>query len=469
MIHKTCLIAALLMAAGGARAERHGWCIATEQSQTEVTLAFGGQGEVDIDWGDGNVKHYKAGTVVGRNLGDTIRICANTTVTSFGCAAQNVTAINLNGASALLSIDCCDNQLTRLDLNGAPLLEELNCSNNRLSAVDVSRNPHLRALDCSGNHIESLRLENNRQLQILHCSDNRLTSVGLDHATDLRSLWADHNAIDSLHLEGQKQICSIGLSSNGLKELKLNTECELQDLWVDNNLLTTLNIGRVKRMETINVANNELTSIGLEAQSGMEVKTADYSNNRLALCYFFAPAKVANYLCGAQRRVPFGVDTCEVKTMIDVNHMLKNAGGASVGRISFYNARTGEVLVKGSNADTHDYLLLSGRLQFWHAIDSVYAVITSPKYPDMKIQTQAFVVFDPSIPEGISAASRAGTAPVVTVWGHTLTVSGDCGKKINVVSADGRLVWRGTLAGAPVAINVAPGVYLVNNRKIIVQ
>ncbi|MDR2887524.1 MAG: hypothetical protein LBV26_05935 [Bacteroidales bacterium] len=122
----------------------------TQASKVNLGLQMGlGTGSITIDWGDGEgskkyvpsytsscayliVDHYYSNTSE-----HTITITGDS-ITEFGCAKNQLTALNLSQNPTLTHLYCSLNQLTTLDVSKNIALQELYCSHNPLTTLDVS-------------------------------------------------------------------------------------------------------------------------------------------------------------------------------------------------------------------------------------------------------------------------------------------------------------------------------------------
>lgn len=87
---------------------------------------------------------------------------------------------NLTGIEAFVNIvklDCSSNQLTSLDVGGATALKELSCSYNRLTSLDVSNNKALQTLFCYSNQLTQLNLANGKNTILKYMSADNNSSL----------------------------------------------------------------------------------------------------------------------------------------------------------------------------------------------------------------------------------------------------------------------------------------------------
>jgi hypothetical protein len=427
-----------------------------------LTFNLSGAGTVYVDWGDGEVVDYHGDIITGKCHEDTIVVTLPETITGFDCSGLCISWIDVSAAPLLVTLNCADNELEALDVDSLELLQELDCSGNQLATLSVAKNPALRYLDCSENQLTALDINQNAELQVLSCSENQLQSLSLGDNSKLSALWGSENMFGTLDLTVNPELTSVVLTNCGLRTLELQDVTKLQDLWIDGNALSSLNLKGADVIFSANVSNNRLESIDVE---GYTVKTQTYlfdcTGNRLPFSSFYSATKVKNYVCGVQEPVDCGFDSLEIEVMKDFSPFITNAGKAKLGVLVVKDAQTDVELEKGTS--DKDYQFLSGRLRFWHAVDSVYLVVTSSKYPDLEIRSNRFVVFDPKV--GIHSVASSDGLQVMPGQG-VLTLRDSSGEFVTVVSADGRVYWQGVLpSGKTTSIALPSGIYLVNGNK----
>ena len=92
------------------------------------------------------------------------------------CEKNQLTALNVQGLTALQGLDCKKNQLTALNVQGLTTLYVLLCDNNQLTALNVQGLTALQTLKCSGNQLTALNVQGLTALQTLWCYNNQLTA-----------------------------------------------------------------------------------------------------------------------------------------------------------------------------------------------------------------------------------------------------------------------------------------------------
>ena len=79
---------------------------------------------------------------------------------------NKLTALNVQGLTALQRLYCGYNQFTAFDVQGLSALQYLDCSNNRLTALDVQGCTALQELYCGYNQLTTLDVQGLSALQI---------------------------------------------------------------------------------------------------------------------------------------------------------------------------------------------------------------------------------------------------------------------------------------------------------------
>jgi len=69
------------------------------------------------------------------------------------CPDNQLTALNVQGLTALQELYCPDNQLTALNVQGLTALQGLYCYNNQLTILNVQGLTALQGLNCCGNQL----------------------------------------------------------------------------------------------------------------------------------------------------------------------------------------------------------------------------------------------------------------------------------------------------------------------------
>ena len=97
-------------------------------------------------------------------------------ITELNCRINQLTALNVQGLTALQGLNCWSNRLTALNVQGLTALQTLYCAENQLTALNVQGLTALRWLNCGGNQLAALNVQGCTALKDLRCFGNRLTA-----------------------------------------------------------------------------------------------------------------------------------------------------------------------------------------------------------------------------------------------------------------------------------------------------
>ena len=109
--------------------------------------------------------------------------------------SNKLTALNVQGLSALQELDCDKNQLTALNVQGCTALHSLSCGENQLTELNVQGLNALNYLDCWRNQLTELNVQGLSALEFLYCNENQLTSLNTQGCTALKTLSCGVNQL----------------------------------------------------------------------------------------------------------------------------------------------------------------------------------------------------------------------------------------------------------------------------------
>ena len=144
------------------------------------------------------------------------RVILKGNITKLECRGNQLTALNVQGLTALKGLYCDNNQLTALNVQGLTDLERLYCGNNQLTALNVQGLTALQRLDCYNNQLTELNVQGLTALINLSCGDNQLTELNVQGLTALRTLDCYNNQLTELNVQGLTALQWLGCWSNQL-------------------------------------------------------------------------------------------------------------------------------------------------------------------------------------------------------------------------------------------------------------
>ena len=191
-------------------------------------IAVEGCTETELTSGTETVLHAK-GTVV----------ILKGNITELYCGSNRLTALNVQGCTALQWLDCYENQLTTLNVQGLTALQELICGNNQLTELNVQGLTALQGLGCYNNHLPILDVQGLTALRWLSCGGNQLTA---------------------LNVQGLPALKELGCGGNQLTELNVQGLTALESLYCGYNQLTSIDVQGLTALRTLDCCNNQLNA-----------------------------------------------------------------------------------------------------------------------------------------------------------------------------------------------------------------
>ena len=119
----------------------------------------------------------KAVTVDGSDV--QVEGCTETTL-----ASDTKTTLHATGTTVILKgkiteLDCSINKLTALNVQGLTALQVLNCSYNQLTELNVQGCTSLQVLLCWSNQLPELNVQGLTSLKLIYCHNNKLNAQAM--------------------------------------------------------------------------------------------------------------------------------------------------------------------------------------------------------------------------------------------------------------------------------------------------
>ena len=216
-----------------------------------------------------------SGTYTGLHAKGTVVILKGK-ITELSCGYNQLTALNVQGLTALQTLSSNDNQLTELNVQGLTALQGLRCGKNQLTALNVQGLTALKSLECYSNQLTALNVQGLTALQTLYCSDNQLTELNVQGLTALKSLNCSDNQLTALNVQGLTALQWLGCWSNQLTELNVQGLTALRGLECGGNRLTELNVQGLTALQTL-WCSNQLTELNVQGLTALNALWC-YSN-----------------------------------------------------------------------------------------------------------------------------------------------------------------------------------------------
>ena len=207
------------------------------------------------------------------------RVILKGNITKLECRGNQLTALNVQGLTALKELLCYSNQLTALNVQGLTALQGLHCYNNQLTALNVQGLTALKELLCYSNQLTALDVQGLTALQWLICHDNQLTTLDVQGLTDLERLYCGNNQLTTLNVQGLTALKELYCYNNQLTALNVQGLTALQGLHCDNNQLTALNVQGLSALGWLYCGNNQLPALNVQGLTAL--RTLRCYNNKL--------------------------------------------------------------------------------------------------------------------------------------------------------------------------------------------
>ena len=204
-----------------------------------------------------------SGTYNDNNKLTALNVQGLTALQRLYCGYNQFTAFDVQGLSALQYLDCSNNRLTALDVQGCTALQELYCGYNQLTTLDVQGLSALQSLGCIANQLTALNVQDLTALQYLSCDRNQLTALDVQGLTALLKLFCSNNRFTALDVQGLSTLQYLDCDNNQLTALDVQGLSALQWLWCYNSRLTALNIQGCTALKGLECYSNQLTALNV--------------------------------------------------------------------------------------------------------------------------------------------------------------------------------------------------------------
>ena len=123
------------------------------------------------------------------------RVILKGKITELYCSKNKLTALNVQGLTALERLDCESNQLPALNVQALTAFKKLKCAWNALTSLNVQGLTALKELKCGRNKLTALNVQGLTALERLDCSKNKLPALNVQGLNALKELVCDGNQI----------------------------------------------------------------------------------------------------------------------------------------------------------------------------------------------------------------------------------------------------------------------------------
>ena len=192
---------------------------------------------IHIDWGDGK-------------LVETVEIADSATVYPTASSAAIhptvVTGTPVNGGKIKIYADDIkffvidtDQQITELDVTGATNLGYIKVNDNSFTTIDLSKN---------------------NQLEYENLDDNKLETLTLGDAPNLTQLLASGMSIAKIKLTGCPSLTNVNLADNKITTIDVSANTKMTSLALTNNLLTDIDCSMCESLKFLRLSGNRFAA-----------------------------------------------------------------------------------------------------------------------------------------------------------------------------------------------------------------
>ncbi|MGP1415809.1 MAG: InlB B-repeat-containing protein [Treponema sp.] len=218
-------------------------------------------------------------------------------ITELYCSYNKLTALKVQGLTALQKLECSYNKLTALNVSGLTALQKLCCNGSEahryLSELNVQGCTALKDLYCQHNRLTALNVQGLTSLQDLLCSYNKLTSLDVQGCAFLQYLGCDWNKLTALNVQGLTALRELSCESNQLSALNVQGLTELRKFYCCGNQINAkLMTKLLNALPTRNSGDNARVVLYTEKTGVEEGNHKDFSQ----------PAELKAAFDGAKKR-----------------------------------------------------------------------------------------------------------------------------------------------------------------------
>ena len=197
------------------------------------------------------------------------RVILKGNIIELDCDSNQLTALNVQGLTALQTLSCHNNQLTALNVQDLSALQTLICGNNQLTELNVQGLTALQGLGCYNNQLTALNVQGLTALQGLSCGGNQLTALNVQGLTALKELWCVDNQLTELNVQGCTALYYLICQYNQLTTLDVQGLTALRWLSCDGNQLTALNVQGLPALKELGCGSNQLTELNVQGLTAL--------------------------------------------------------------------------------------------------------------------------------------------------------------------------------------------------------
>jgi len=215
---------------------------------------------------------------------DSLNIDQNKELKKLDCIFNNMSFLQVNGATSLDTLKCFNNKLSRLNVSQNKNLKLLHCNANVLTTLNVNGATNLTDLECIGNDLTDIDISQNTSLTNFRCSDNLIANINIFNNLLLKSFYCDRNQITNVDLSNNTSLIELECWDNQIEVLDIGNNTDLKIIKCHKNNIQNLNLSNHTALNTILCQNNNLNFFNLKNGNNKLISDFDTKNNPNLLC-----------------------------------------------------------------------------------------------------------------------------------------------------------------------------------------
>ncbi len=419
--------------------------------------------------------------LAGNNKLSDIDLTKVPSVTSIELTVNNLASLDLSANNRLKQVFVTGNRIADVKFPEQPLgnLGLFSAGDNQISALDFSKMPNVSELVLSRNKLSgSVDLSALGSLSYLNLSTNAIEKLTLANSAPLSAVYVQYNKLSTLIVPSSSCVV-VDATRNNLSSVNVSACTQLMALFLDFNRLSTLNISGMKNLVGLSIRGNNL---GTRTLNDIYAQLPDITG------YVVEPENASwmTYLniSGNPGAADSDQDVARDKGWIVVDGetlpVLRNItvkvsdaySGLPIDNASFKLKLEGETFALTPTSSENGVYSF---IDFEVFVGLEYNILVEcDGYVSQTVVAEGLDEGDVSL--DVKLVSDSGVRDVdfdntFLIYGGqgSITVRSASPVDVMVYDLSGRMVASVTADGMEVIDGIAPGIYIVNGRKVAVR
>jgi len=276
-----------------------------EFEQALIDLGIDSDGIINQEVLTADISVVTSLDVNSKDINDLTGIEDFSSLTFLDCTNNELSSLNVNQNKNLKHLICFFNNITFLQVTGATALETLKCENNNLPSLNVSQNPNLSLLHCNanvltnlnttgassltdleciGNNLTIIDLSSNPEITNFRCSENLIFKINIANNSKLETFYCDRNLLSTIDLSNNPSLIELECWNNQLDQLDISINTSLKRIKCNDNKLQELDLSQHSALNIIECQDNALTFFDLKNGNNNLISDFDSRNNPDLVC-----------------------------------------------------------------------------------------------------------------------------------------------------------------------------------------